>query len=673
MGGIDKTTLARKAYDHSAIRYHFDILHWVTISQEFRGRNVMLEAIRCISMQRNNVNENDYDKMDESELANLVQKNLKGPRYLVVVDDILSRDVWDNIRGIFPNFNNRSRILLTTRETEVAMYANTSIPHKMNLLNLENEGFIRTFGSRKSLEEVAIDYLEDLIGRNLIQARKRRFNGEIKACGMHDLVHEFSLIEAEMIKHMHVERTFPPLQEQKPNVRRISFQTQFYSIIDDGYKLFSPSSRSIYLFSFWNLPYSPHVKLLGILPIYRHNPILHEFFSHFNLLRVLAIFNIDSGFESFPLVLTMLFHLRYLQIHFHGNILESISELQNLQTLICDRYPAYITLPEKIWMMKNLRYTCLTTANYLPSPRSKCILNKTPVTGMPNLEEFFGLTYASWTNEIFSLIPNLKRLTIHETSGEENIFPDGLINMSSLRKLEAFKFYGRRLEDHKFAFATSLRRLSLTSCSFYAWEDLSSTVISSDNFPKLKHLVLKNCENLQEIPLDFGEIGNLGSIELHDCSTTVEDSARKIEQEQEDMGNNSLKVHIHNSRKGLPLKHPYVLNVASLRVTWSFDGLIRGKHVLEVRSKAKLAMASREIKNSLIDPDQDPREESSERNDEVLRLRQQLLDLHQAWASGMPPPLLPEDLRNIPNFPLLSQAQFFVPIESLEHAPGFTP
>ncbi|KAM3234861.1 hypothetical protein P3L10_014897 [Capsicum annuum] len=513
MGGIGKTTLARKAYDHSAIR--------------------------------NNVNENDYDKMDKSELANLVQKNLKGPRYLVVVDDI-----WN--------------------------------------------GFIRTFGSRKSLEEVAIDYLEDLIGRNLIQARKRKFNGEIKACGMHDLVHEFSLIEAEMIKHMHVKRTFPPLQEQKPNVRRIGFQTQFYYIIDDGYKLFSPSSRSIYLFSFWNLPYSPHVKLLGILPIYRHNPILHEFFSHFNLLRVLAIFNIDSGFESFPLVLTMLFHLRYLQIHFHGNILESISELQNLQTLICDRYPAYITLPEKIWMMKNLRYTCLTAATYLPSPRSKCILNKTPVTGMPNLEEFFGLTYASCTNEIFSLIPNLKRLTIHETSGEENIFPDGLINMSSLRKLEAFKFYGRRLEDHKFAFATSLRRLSLTSCSFYAWEDLSSTIIrlpnleelklklcqfwnnrwslrandkvqslkllllsdlyldvweaSSDNFPKLKRLVLKNCENLQEIPLDFGEIGNLGSIELHDCSTTVEDSARKIEQEQEDMGNNSLKVHIHNSR-----------------------------------------------------------------------------------------------------------------------------
>ena len=84
-------------------------------------------------------------------------------------------------------------------------------------------------------------------------------------------------------------------------------------------------------------------------------------------------------------------------------------------------------------------------------------------------------------------------------------------------------------------------------------------------------------------------------------------------------------------------------------------------------------MASREIENSLIDPDQDHREESSEHNDEVVRLRQQLIDLHRAWASGMPPPPLSEGLGNISNCPPLSQAQFSAPTESPEHAPGFTP
>ncbi|KAH0692104.1 hypothetical protein KY285_019201 [Solanum tuberosum] len=101
MGGIGKTTLAKKAYAHLSIK-------------------------------------KDYVKMNDSELADLVQKSLKGPRYLVVVDDIWSRDVWDSISQIFPNRNNGSRVLLTTRETDVAIYANTSSPHKMNLLDLDN-------------------------------------------------------------------------------------------------------------------------------------------------------------------------------------------------------------------------------------------------------------------------------------------------------------------------------------------------------------------------------------------------------------------------------------------------------------------------------------------------------------------------------------------------------
>ncbi|KAL3344216.1 hypothetical protein AABB24_023580, partial [Solanum stoloniferum] len=311
MGGIGKTTLARKVYNHLAIRYHhFDILAWVTISQEFLCRNVLLEALRCISKQTVSFNAKDYDNKDDSDLAGLVKKELNGRRYLVVVDDIWSKDVWDSIRGIFPDCNNRSRVLLTTRETEVAIYATTSSPHKMNLLDLDNswkllrdqvfglehdhppelgeigkeiaekcqglpftisvisghlskvdrtleswkdvartlrevlaihpdkclgvlglsyhhlpihlkpcflsvacfpedfqvdtrrliqfwiaEGFIRMSArSRKSLEEVAEYYLEDLISRNLIMARKRRFNGEIKACAMHDLLREFCLI-----------------------------------------------------------------------------------------------------------------------------------------------------------------------------------------------------------------------------------------------------------------------------------------------------------------------------------------------------------------------------------------------------------------------------------------------------------------------------------------------
>lgn len=84
----------------------------------------------------------------------------------------------------------------------------------------------------------------------------------------------------------------------------------------------------------------------------------------------------------------------------------------------------------------------------------------------------------------------------------------------------------------------SLKLLLFSEIYFRHWE------ASSDSFPNLKRLVLKKCKYVEDIPIDFAEICSLESIELHNCSTLAEDSARKIEQEQEDMGNNSLKVYI---------------------------------------------------------------------------------------------------------------------------------
>uniref|UniRef100_A0A3Q7ILJ8 NB-ARC domain-containing protein n=1 Tax=Solanum lycopersicum TaxID=4081 RepID=A0A3Q7ILJ8_SOLLC len=97
MGCIGKSSLARKAYDHPKLSYHFDIRVWITISQEYGRRNVLLEALHCISKQTNIDIEKEYNVKDDNELADLVQKSLKGRRYLVVVDDIWSTDVWDSI------------------------------------------------------------------------------------------------------------------------------------------------------------------------------------------------------------------------------------------------------------------------------------------------------------------------------------------------------------------------------------------------------------------------------------------------------------------------------------------------------------------------------------------------------------------------------------------------
>lgn len=201
------------------------------------------------------------------------------------------------------------------------------------------------------------------------------------------LLHEFCLTEAEMTKFMQVKRTNLTLPTENHNVRRFSFQNKTYSI-DNCCKRLPPAARSIYIFS----NTKPSVKL--------------EVFSRFNLLKVLAIFPKFERFNSFPIMITKLFHLRYLAISFCGNLPASISELPNLQTLIIHRnkYSPDMYLPGNIWIMRNLRLMHLEYTSCLPSP-SREILNKHLVIGMPNLVELSVLSCTSCTNEVFFTFP----------------------------------------------------------------------------------------------------------------------------------------------------------------------------------------------------------------------------------------------------------------------------
>ncbi|CAH1429930.1 unnamed protein product [Lactuca virosa] len=64
-----------------------------------------------------------HEAITEQKLCEMVYKSLKGRKYLMVIDDIWSTKAWDNLRQCFPDDNKGSRIILTTRLTEVALHA----------------------------------------------------------------------------------------------------------------------------------------------------------------------------------------------------------------------------------------------------------------------------------------------------------------------------------------------------------------------------------------------------------------------------------------------------------------------------------------------------------------------------------------------------------------------
>lgn len=64
------------------------------------------------------------------------------------------------------------------------------------------------------------------------------------------------------------------------------------------------------------------------------------------------------------------------------------------------------------------------------------------------------------------------------------------------------------------------------------------------SFPCLKQLEILGCKNLEEIPLEIGDISTLELIKIENCRQSVVESVRRIEEEQHDLGNYDLKIHI---------------------------------------------------------------------------------------------------------------------------------
>lgn len=131
MGGIGKTTLARNTYENLLTLRDFDVCAWVSISQHYNVRKIFIQLLSSLGQP---VNEK-LEENNEQQLSERLYKFLCGRRYLIILDDMWSFTVWDRIRFFFPEDNNSSRIVVTTRLLEVANYFGSSRVVVMDLLD----------------------------------------------------------------------------------------------------------------------------------------------------------------------------------------------------------------------------------------------------------------------------------------------------------------------------------------------------------------------------------------------------------------------------------------------------------------------------------------------------------------------------------------------------------
>ncbi|XP_071939061.1 putative late blight resistance protein homolog R1A-3 [Coffea arabica] len=118
MAGLGKTTLAKKAYNDSSVTCHFHIRLWCTVSQEFNMKS-LLTQILCSDGKHSRMDE-ELKNLNEHELLHKLYQRLKTKRYLVVFDDVWDIKVWNELRISFPDDKNQSRIIFTSRSSNVA-------------------------------------------------------------------------------------------------------------------------------------------------------------------------------------------------------------------------------------------------------------------------------------------------------------------------------------------------------------------------------------------------------------------------------------------------------------------------------------------------------------------------------------------------------------------------
>ncbi|KAF3437580.1 hypothetical protein FNV43_RR20336 [Rhamnella rubrinervis] len=128
MGGLGKSTLARKIYKDTRVVNHFACRAWVVVSQQWQAKTLLLDVLKSFKQISD-------ETATAEELKTDLKDQLKGKRYLIVMDDIWSTQVWDEVRVAFPDESNGSRILITTRVRDVARHASPTPPHDLKLLD----------------------------------------------------------------------------------------------------------------------------------------------------------------------------------------------------------------------------------------------------------------------------------------------------------------------------------------------------------------------------------------------------------------------------------------------------------------------------------------------------------------------------------------------------------
>uniref|UniRef100_A0A0D9VD74 NB-ARC domain-containing protein n=1 Tax=Leersia perrieri TaxID=77586 RepID=A0A0D9VD74_9ORYZ len=144
-GGLGKTTLVRKVYDWEKGLKSFDCYSWIAVSHNYYIDALLRQLIQELSEDQSKV-PTDLDTMNRGKLNDELKKVLSKKKYLIVLDDVWDTTAFHELSDSLVDDNKGSRIIITTRNNDIASLAQEM--YKMKLNPLGNDDAFELFHRR---------------------------------------------------------------------------------------------------------------------------------------------------------------------------------------------------------------------------------------------------------------------------------------------------------------------------------------------------------------------------------------------------------------------------------------------------------------------------------------------------------------------------------------------
>uniref|UniRef100_A0A7N2RDN9 4-hydroxy-3-methylbut-2-enyl diphosphate reductase n=1 Tax=Quercus lobata TaxID=97700 RepID=A0A7N2RDN9_QUELO len=434
MGGLGKTTLARKIYNNNNVKNYFDVQGWVYVSQEYGIKDLLLEILKDVTPMpklkkfmlkvelkdellhgletKYSLNKDKLkgtlvedlkglQDLNDDELKSALFHYLKDKRYLLVMDDIWKTKVWNEVSNAFPKNLNGSRILITSRIKEVALHAsshNNSIyipPYELQLLDQDKSWEL--FSKKVFRGDTCPPELETL-GRQIVES-----------------CHGLPLA---MVRHI-------------------------------GFKLQPPiQTLETMLSIFWYLPKRLEIPVMQLIRLWIAEGFIQQTGSR----------NMEDVAEDYleELIDQSLIQIATKRLDGGVKTCHSICSLRNLETLDLrnsERTNYKIKcLPKGIWKLQKLRHLYLDGPTSLPRTDNTVTL--------PNIQALTGIAINEDIESLFAKarFPNVRKLELHSIRWTES----GLLSsLHPLRHLQTLKIYELMLLSSPTSFHLTLTKITI--------------------------------------------------------------------------------------------------------------------------------------------------------------------------------------------------------------------